>query len=116
MLDFLLRPFFLPSTSFSSSSSSSASSKRSSRASPCSRVRSPSVFSSSVREVRPVHPEIIQRNLDVVIFDSGEEPVAAAEPEVGPGHTRLLIGLPFFILVVFWVLSYLRNRNRAAAS
>lgn len=60
--------------------------------------------------------EIIQRNLEVVTFNPGEEPVVAAAPEVGSGHTRLLIGLGVFNLVVFGVLRYLRNRNRAVAS
>jgi hypothetical protein len=60
--------------------------------------------------------EIIQRNLEVVTFNPGEDPVAAAAPGVGSGHTRLLIGLGVFNLVVFGVLRYLRNRNRAVAS
>ena len=62
--------------------------------------------------------EIIQRNLEVVTFNPGEEPVAAAVAEAGAesGHKRLLIGLVVFNLLAFGLLGYLRYRNRAVAS
>ena len=60
--------------------------------------------------------EIIQRNLEVVTFNPGEELVAAAAPEAGSEHKSLLIGLVVFNLLAFGVLGYLRYRNRATAS
>ncbi|MCH2064092.1 MAG: hypothetical protein MK194_10245, partial [Roseibacillus sp.] len=70
-----------------------------------------------VEEITP-DSEVIQRNLEVVTFNPGEEPVAAAVPEAGAesGHKRLLIGLVVFNLLAFGVLGYLRYRNRAVAS
>jgi hypothetical protein len=59
--------------------------------------------------------EIIKRNLEVVTFNPGEESGAGNSRE-GSGYKSLLIGLVVFNLLAFGVFSYLRYRNRAAAS
>ncbi len=59
--------------------------------------------------------EIIQRNLEVVTFNPGEES-GAGDTREGSGYKNLLIGLVVFNLLAFGVLGYLRYRNRASAS
>ena len=59
--------------------------------------------------------EVIQRNLEVVTFNPGEES-GAGDTREGSGYKNLLIGLVVFNLLAFGVLGYLRYRNRAAVS
>lgn len=59
--------------------------------------------------------EVIQRNLEVVTFNPGEES-GAGDTREGSGYKNLLIGLVVFNLLAFGVLGYLRYRNRASAS
>ena len=73
MFEFLLRPLLLPSPRLAASSTSTSSSSISCPASSLSSRRSS--LSSSVHEVRPIHTEIIQRNLITDFLEATSLPV-----------------------------------------